>query len=128
MFISVKTYVKVMSDIISLFYFLNLKKNIIETRKNVFMSLQKFFLFLRYSNFLFQDLKFHHIDNLISKHNLVKIFSWLVYVVLQNYICSSKNSTKMFHGNSYLFYLFYLPIYLKLTMLKKILYTKIQIK
>ena len=128
MFISVKTYVKVMSDIILLFYFLNLKKNIIETRKNVFMSLQKFFLFLRYSNFLFQDLKFHHIDNLISKHNLVKIFSWLVYVVLQNYICSSKNSTKMFHGNSYLFYLFYLPIYLKLTMLKKILYTKIQIK
>ena len=128
MFISVKTYVKVMSDIILLFYFLNLKKNVIETRKNVFMSLQKFFLFLRYSNFLFQDLKFHHIDNLISKHNLVKIFSWLVYVVLQNYICSSKNSTKMFHGNSYLFYLFYLPIYLKLTMLKKILYTKIQIK
>ena len=117
-----------MSDIILLFYFLNLKKNIIETRKNVFMSLQKFFLFLRYSNFLFQDLKFHHIDNLISKHNLVKIFSWLVYVVLQNNICSSKNSTKMFHGNSYLFYLFYLPIYLKLTMLKKILYTKIQIK
>ena len=97
-----------MSDIILLFYFLNLKKNIIETRKNVFMSLQKFFLFLRYSNFLFQDLKFHHIDNLISKHNLVKIFSWLVYVVLQNYICSSKNSTKMFHGNSYfiLFILF----------------------
>ena len=128
MFISVKTYVKVMSDIILLFYFLNLKKNIIETRKNVFMSLQKFFLFLRYSNFLFQDLKFHHVDNLISKHNLVKIFSWLVYVVLQNYICSSKNSTKMFHGNSYLFYLFYLPIYLKLTMIKKIPYTKIQIK